>query len=117
MKWKNLAASAADVRDAVDELHRIRLELATLKEREAIARKTILDSGQDEVSGSNGIVATVEFLVTHRINWERIARDLGVSNQRIVGNTTPSEVRRVKLWHDRASGRSPANGATPVHVR
>ena len=82
--------------NAVDQLASIRSQIKSLEKQEDKLRKILLDSNLNEIPGDKH-TAFIENYLQPLVNWQKIARDLKASQQKIAGNTRKSIRWRVRL--------------------
>ena len=85
-----------DLIETVDQLADIRSQIKALENQEVKLRKTLVDSGVSTIRGHSN-VAVVENYLHNLINWQKIARDLKATQQRIAGNTRKDIRWRVRI--------------------
>lgn len=85
-----------DLIETVDQLADIRSQIKALENQEVKLRRTLVDSGVSTIRGHYN-VAVVENYLHNLINWQKIARDLKATQQRIAGNTRKDIRWRVRI--------------------
>ena len=82
--------------NAVDKLASIRSRIKALENQEVKLRQILLDSNLNEIPGDKH-TAFIENYLQPLTNWQKIARDLKASQQKIAGNTRKDIRWRVRL--------------------
>lgn len=73
--------------ERVDELGTIEAEIAVLAARQEEIKDELKDTGEEEISGSLFRAVIFDRKGAKKVNWKKIATDLGASTQRINANT------------------------------
>ncbi len=74
--------------DAADQIGDIDAQIAELKIKREVASDLIINSGEEEVSGQYFRARRVDRAGSKKVNWQKIAKDLKASAQRIAANTS-----------------------------
>jgi hypothetical protein len=85
-----------DLIATVDQLADIRSQIKDLENQEVKLRSTLVNSGVSTVWG-NSNVAVIENYLQSLVNWQKIARDLKATQQKIAGNTRKDIRWRVRI--------------------
>lgn len=85
-----------DLIATVDQLADIRSQIKALENQEVKLRSTLVNSGVSTILG-NLNVAVIENYLQSLVNWQKIARDLKASQQKIAGNTRKDIRWRVRI--------------------
>ena len=92
--------------DVVDELSKVRRDIDALKVRESELRGQLIEASEkyddQEIVGSV-VYAMIDKLFQKRVDWWKVARNAGISRQRIRANTNLIEYQKVRMV-------SPLNG-------
>ena len=82
--------------NAVDKLASIRSQIKALVNQEVKLRQILLDSNLNEIPGDKH-TAFIENYLQPLVNWQKIARDLKATQQKIAGNTRKDIRWRVRI--------------------
>jgi hypothetical protein len=85
-----------DLIATVDQLADIRSQIKALENQEVKLRSTLVNSGVSTILG-NLNVAVIENYLQSLVNWQKIARDLKATQQKIAGNTRKDIRWRVRI--------------------
>ena len=85
-----------DLIATVDQLADIRSQIKDLENQEVKLRSTLVNSGVSTILG-NLNVAVIENYLQSLVNWQKIARDLKATQQKIAGNTRKDIRWRVRI--------------------
>ena len=96
-----LVRSSADV---ADDLGQVRAMIAECTEREKALVAEFLGFDMDASEGALFRAKRIAETTREKTNWEKIARDLGASPQRIRGNTTRVVIKAGVRTYGRKQG-------------
>lgn len=86
-----------DVADLVDEVGRLRTEIASLTKRKDELTEMLKDTCIEHAGGADCSITISYSIASPVTDWKKIAIDLGASRQRIAGNTSISFYDRVTV--------------------
>lgn len=90
-------ANINDLGATADALGDIRAEMAALKKTAKTYEDALLATGNDVVEGSKFRVAISYGVETAKVNWKKIATDLGATKQKITGNTSYGYSNKIRV--------------------